>query len=266
MSDEVNQIVPYRSHWLLYGDSGSGKSTSAATFPAPQLVMAWDPIGKEYPYKKYWLAQPGTSLVVERNVEYIIDEQKRVLCQIEHLSEDDPRKPQTYSRFMTRMDSFGKEMDEWRTGTLIIDSVTAMELCARKWAQYALNPSTKEPRQWYSASTEMLEEMLMMRLGALDMNVVVICHIDEHKNEVNGEIVRNPAAPGRLSKRLASGFAEQYRQYVMRDAKTGERIHAWQTHNDGQWNCATQLELPDPCEPTYQAIEPAMRVAKAEGR
>lgn len=247
-----------KSHWLLYGDSGSGKSTSAATFPTPQLVLSFDPYGKEQPYKQRHLTS-GRRLETVVNaagvpIEYVVTAEDAVVCQIEHYIDEDPRKPSAYSKFMTRMDTFKAEFDSWKDGTIILDSVTFMELAARKWAQYALNPTTKEPRQWFASSTDMLEEMLMLRFGSLKMHVVVVAHVDEDKDEVNGEIVRHPSAPGRMRKRSPAGFSELYHQYVQRDDK-GNRVHLWQTRNDGRWNCSTQFaQTPDPCEPTFEAL------------
>lgn len=46
-----NGQTPYTSlHVLLYGDYGSGKSTFAATWPKPMLVLCFDPPGKDLPY------------------------------------------------------------------------------------------------------------------------------------------------------------------------------------------------------------------------
>lgn len=246
---------PKTGHFLIYGDSGAGKSTSAATFPTPQLVFSWDPYGKEQPYKKRWLAEGGRIEVGTTpdgiEVEYVLDAQGTLQVQIEHFIDADPRKPSVYSAFLKRMDQFGKdELQEWKNGTVIVDSVTFMELAARKWAQYQLNANSKEPRQWYASSTEMLEEMLMIRFGRLVMNVVVVAHIDEDKDEINGEIIRNPSMPGRMRKRSPAGYSEVYRQYVVRDDK-GRRVHLWQTRNDGRWNCSTQWEVPDPCVPAW---------------
>lgn len=247
-----------KGHFLLYGDSGSGKSTSAASFPTPQLVLSFDPYGKEQPYKKEHLTK-GRRIETVTNaagipIEYILTKDDVVVCQIEHYIDEDPRKPAVYSKFMTRMDTFKSEYEGWRDGTIILDSVTFMELAARKWAQYTLNPTTKEPRQWFASSTDMLEEMLMLRFGSLKMHVVVVAHVDEDKDEVNGEIIRNPSAPGRMRKRSPAGFSELYHQYVTRDEQ-GNRRHLWQTRNDGRWNCSTQFETtPDPCVPRFEAL------------
>lgn len=41
---------PFAVHCLVYGDSGAGKSTFAATFPKPMLVFLFDPPDKARPY------------------------------------------------------------------------------------------------------------------------------------------------------------------------------------------------------------------------
>jgi len=37
-------------HVVVMGDPGARKSTFAATFPKPMLVLNFDPMGKETPY------------------------------------------------------------------------------------------------------------------------------------------------------------------------------------------------------------------------
>jgi len=153
---------------------------------------------------------------------------------------------------------FRLEYDRWRT--CVVDSATFMELAARKRHEKILNPMVKfakgtDTRQWFAGGTDDLEEMLIMRLGALPMNVVVVCHIDERRNEVSGEILRGPFAPGRLSKRglLCAAFQEQYHSFTYRD-DNGRRVYALQTMNDGQWAATTQIMAPDPCYPHYLSL------------
>jgi hypothetical protein len=256
-------------HTLIYGDSGAGKSTAASTYPYPQLVFMFDPYGKELPYKKA-LLRAGAVMHQQVNqfgtpVEYLVMHdaeagQDVLKCQIEHYIDTDPRKPIAFERFLQRLDVFDKELPQWQTGTLILDSITFAELSARKWSQYKLNPNSKEPRQWFAASTDMLEEMVMIRLGSMPMRVVVIAHIDEDKDEVHGEIVRNPSAPGRLRKRSPAGYSELYRQYVMRDQKTAARQYLWQTRSGWGYNCNTQLDgLSDPCLAEYASVEAVLK-------
>lgn len=253
-------------HIVDYGDSGAGKSTFAATMPKPAIVMSWDPFGKEMPYLKR-----GQVVDVEPDqwgtpIRRVLSPKGKLLFQIEYYLDSEPTEPEAYSRFLKRMVLFQDEYGTWRT--LICDSLTFMEIAARKWHQYKLNPipgakagkggvTTRgegfDTRKWFAGSTDLLEEMVLGRLGSLPMNVVVCCHIDEEKDEVHGTFVRNPKAPGRMRRSISAGYSECYRVYVTRDEE-GNRLHLLQTQSDRLWNAATQIDAPDPCEPEYTAL------------
>lgn len=152
-------------------------------------------------------------------------------------------------------------MAPWQT--VVIDSVTFMEMSARKWDQFVLNPRSEDGRQWYGASTEMLEQMLMMRLSGLQINVVILCHVDHEKDEANGTFLRVPMAPGRLRGKLASAYSEYYRLHV---DKSGE--HMIQTKSDNIWSATTRIGAPNQCPNRYSqlwanwhgSIKPALHV------
>lgn len=233
-------------HTLVYGDSGSGKSTFAATFPKPMLVFSFDPRGKEIPYLTH-----GATVDDGHNTNVVEKDTGKLLTRVERYG--DPGTDWTaYSRFQERMATFAVEYPMWRT--VVIDSVTYMELAARKQQQYILNPSSRDPRQWYGGSTEQLEEMLMIRFGSLPMNVVVVAHIDEDKDEVHGTYVRNPSAPGRMRKRMASGFPEFYRAYCQFVGENNERVFRLQTVTSKLYQASSQIHAPDDCTPHYENL------------
>ncbi len=181
-----------------------------------------------------------------------------VTIRMEYYHDVDPANPTAYERFLYRMAMFDKEAHQWPV--VVVESGTFMELAARKREEKVINPMEKfgkgtDTRQWFSGSTDALEEMLIMRLGSLPMNVIVVTHIDERRNEISGEILRGPFAPGRLSKRglLCAAYQEQYHTFAGR-GEDGKRFYALQTVNDGMWAATTQIEAPDPCFPTYDAI------------
>ena len=239
-------------HLLLYGDSGAGKSTSAATFPTPQLIFSFDPVGKELPY----LRRAGSRIDDEAVdgtpfTEILATKTGKALVRVEHYIDSDPQAPEAYVRFLQRITTLSDTALVYRT--VVIDSVTFMELAARKLYQYKLNRNAKDPRQWWGASTDTLEEVLMFRFGSVRTNVVVIAHCDEDKDDVHGFYLRNARAPGRLRKSLPSAYSEFYRAFVKRD-EAGEREYLWQTRSDNLWNAATQVGAPDPCVPHYSAI------------
>lgn len=241
-------------HCLLYGDSGSGKSTLASTFPKPLLVWSWDPWGKETPYLNR--GDAGDVQVADvtgtpyRDV--VSRKTGKLLIRVESYLDADFKQPEAFHRFLTRMTRFQHEYADW--ATVVFDSVTFAELTARKWHQYALNPSAKDGRQWFGGSTDLIEEMLMGRLAALPMNVVVCAHVDEDKDELHGTFVRTPKMPGqRLRKGVMAAFSEVYRTFITKDEQ-GQRVHRLQTRGDNLWAASTQIDAPDPCEPDYKSL------------
>lgn len=247
-------MVPYPIlHVLGYGESGSGKSTFAATFPKPMIVFCFDAYGKDVVYRKRGRTTP--EYVDELGVVHqdVVNDAGELLIAIEYFHDEDPEQPGAYERFLKRMNRFdANERAHYRTA--VLDSVTSMELCARKMYQHKILKLSKEPRQWYAGATERLEEMLCSRFGSFrDLNVLVLAHIDQDKDELYGTFVRTPSAPGRLRSRLAAFYPEMYRANVTRDGKNLR--YSLQTRSDMMYVAfSMEAEAPDPCEPRYSAL------------
>ena len=186
------------------------------------------------------------------------------LVRVEYYHDLDPMRPDAFERYMYRMGTFQKEYKLWKT--VVLDSLTFTELAARNREMHVLNPypgqgspyakgSQFDTRQWHAGSTTAVEGAVITRFSGLPMNVVVCAHVHERQNELNGEILRGPWAPGRLSSRglLCAAFQEQYHAYTYQTDK-GVRGYAISTENDGQWASTTQLKAPNPCYPDYEAL------------
>lgn len=163
------------------------------------------------------------------------------IIRIEHYQEEDAQAPTAWMRFEGRWARFKAEREVARWASVVTDSLTSKDLSARKYHQYVLNPDTKHPIQWYGGAKDLLEESDYIAFGALRCDVALCAHIDEEKDEVSGEFVRNPAAPGKLSKRLPAGYAEMYRTFARR-VGADRREYVIQTANDGKYNASTQLD------------------------
>ncbi len=185
---------------------------------------------------------------------------------IEYYHDLQPELPNAFEKFMYRLSLFQNEYELYKDGTVVLDSLTFTELAARNREMYVLNrfegggsPYARgagfDTRQWHAGATTALEGVAITRFSGLPMNVVVCAHVHERQNELNGEILRGPFAPGRLSKRgmLCAAFMEQYRAYTLRDDQ-GKRQFALQTENDGGWAATSQLGAPNPCYPDYEAL------------
>lgn len=253
-------------HALIYGETGSGKSTFACTWPKPMLVLLFDPMGKHFPYIK-----GGKTTEIQT---YGIGDRITIPYQdvvypdgpvrIEFYHDLDIDNPTSFTNYRARMAAFQNEMGNWKT--LVTDSITFMELSARKLDEKVLNPLPPgtsryskgvkfDARQWYGASTDALEEMLCVRYAGLPMNVVVIAHTNKKKELNEGKSTQGAFAPGRLYERsmLSASFQEQYRCYTM-TGENGERIHYVQTQNRDGFVATTQIDAHDPSWPEYDNL------------
>ncbi len=263
----MQQAIEYPPiHTMLYSDTGIGKSSMARTWPKPMLVFHFDPFGKDWPYRKDEQGNllPDSGLLsypvaVERgavNIQYRDVQDPQGVIRLEYYH-DDPENPSAINTFRFRLAMLHNEYAQWKT--IVTDSITFMELVARKWEEKVMNPLEKfakgqDTRQWFAGSTDTIEELVVMRYASLPMNVVICCHIDERRNERSGEILRGPFAPGRLSKRgeLSAAFQEQYHLYTLRTEQGMER--RVQTENDGDWVATTQIGAPNHCFPHYLSL------------
>jgi len=256
-------------HAMTYADTGVGKSTFAATFPKPMLVFFFDPHGKDWPYRKdeQGNALPDGGLQTypimagqsEAMIQYRDVQHPQGVVRIEYYHNDDIENPSAINTFRFRLAMLHQEYANWQT--IVTDSITFMELSARKWEEKTMNPMTKfakgtDTRQWFAGSTDTIEELVIMRYASLPMNVVICCHINERRNEHSGEILRGPFAPGRLSSRgeLSAAFQEQYHLYTARNPEDGQLVRYLQTENDGEWVATTQIGAPNNCYPHYLSL------------
>lgn len=61
---------------------------------------------------------------------------------------------------------------------MVIDSLTNVGRAALQWAK-AVNPSSKDPRQWYKAAQDVVEDLIAnLTSKSFKTNVIVITHID----------------------------------------------------------------------------------------
>lgn len=247
-------------HGIVYCDPMGGKSTMLATLAkedGPICVWCFDGRGKDMPYWKVGRPQRVGETKLPKDEwgtpyrEVWYPERDEVMVRIEYYQDPIIESPEAYSRFIDRLSHAQKELHLYRG--FVLDSVTSTSLLGRKWSQYELQDTAKDPRKWYAEATDLLEEVLMAQLPAMPCHVGVACHIARTKVEAEGTMVRTPLAPGRLAAAMASQWPEMYRIYVDHD-KGGNKRRYLQTDSDEKWQAGTQMGLPDPCKPTFKAI------------
>ena len=88
--------------------------------------------------------------------------------------------PQAFTKALALLDKWsdGSNPSEWGPDTvLVLDSLTFFSDAAFNWAR-SMNPSCKDPRQWYGTAQDAVEHTLAKLTSAsFKTNVVVISHV-----------------------------------------------------------------------------------------
>lgn len=238
---------------LVQGESGSGKSTFAATFPNPSWVVMFDPWGKHFPYVE------GFDEVQEEENYIALSNKGELQRIIEFFVDQDSTNPSAYLNFQAALAEKYREIENWAGGTFIFDSLTMAEYSARKLGEHKMIRRGKsgelDGRQPYAFSKERLEEVFLGGVTSLrGINVVLLTHIDEDKDEADGRMVYNPSAPGKLRKLLPSTWGEFYRAHIVYNNTTRSVAYALQTQPSDRYNACTRIGAPNPCAPRYSAL------------
>lgn len=257
-------------HLLLYGDSGSGKTTFAATFAAlaqaigkPMLVLALDPPGKMAPYREVGIVRPVSDAEfsiyyrdAEIMAEDICDENGKLLIRVEYYLDPDPENPVAANQLEARLTGFEHQATEW--STVVFDSMTYFMHGSLRRA--AKNNPTKAGQiidlTWYSQLKADVERTLKSQAVWWLTNVVAIFHTNQEKAEFADTLVRGILATGKLPSELPPGFDEIYRVKLVMGQKSGEDYRrVLQTRHDTIW-AATSVtaKAPNPCEPHFENI------------
>lgn len=253
-------------HVLLYGYSGVGKDTLAAQFPGDRLVLFLDGQGgNEFPYmvgasdvsdmQSYELGVDayGQKIMVEYQD---ITASDGKLTRIEYYSSESANAPTISDTLEMRMSLVKEEQDDW--GTLILSSLSAVNLEAMYMEQFVKNPITsngkEDPRQWRGGATDYLERLIFGQRYLHKMNVVYIAHTALKDNGTTGEVLRTVSLPGRLATQSGNYFGEFWRLYIKTNHENGLRERWLQLDGDGRYQAKSHLMTESPCRPTWDAI------------
>lgn len=274
---------------LLYGESGTGKSTFAATYfdaavvdGRPMLVVAFDPPSKMSPYKDHplirdvvpvqdptfaeWYASIGLQ------AEDLIGPEGQLLCRIEYYVDPDANNPVAADLVETRFADFYAQASSWYG--VVFDSMTFYQLASIRRAQKRMNFSIDkmfakgegiDMRQWYGIGKMDIDRLIRHQMLWWPTNGIAIHHTGESadKGEFGDANVRGIATIGKLLTELPPGFDEMYRVKLnmkerVRDAagrETEDYKRMLQTRHDNLW-AATSVtaKAPNPCDPHYLAL------------
>lgn len=183
--------TPETANFLLYGETGAGKSTGAATAPGPIMwINAEGPGALAYPRKV--ARERGTQIYEARILR--TESPRPILRQvIEHVREGTEPKVQTVV-----VDTVAKVRDG-----LIRDMV---------------QPGAKNTIQQFGEVAKVLEEFVTM-MRDLPVNLVLLCH--EEISDAEGERIVQPLIGGALTAKIPADMDIMAYCGAVRDEETG---------------------------------------------
>jgi len=162
---------------LFIGNSGAGKTGALAS-----LVEAG-----------YELKIIDMDKGLDALIHHVSAINPKLLDKIEYVSFRDPIKmtaqgakvvgaPKAYVHAMAALEKWPEDDSDpatWGSDTiLVVDSMTNVGRAAFQWAK-AANPTSKDPRQWYSAAQNLIEDLIAnLTSDSFQTNVIVISHVE----------------------------------------------------------------------------------------
>lgn len=186
---------------IIYGDSGTGKTSIASTCRTPVLVHSFDPGGSK-------VLRP----FVEKG-DVIVDSS---------FEAEDAKNPTAFEAWDKEYHRLKKEKVFEELGTYVIDSLTtlsnaAMNLVLKKAGRTAGVPQQNDYMPQMTLLRNALHDIL-----SLPCDILLICHTDVNKDEISGKIYRNIMVTGKLSTQIPLMFDEQYYACTKETSKGSE--------------------------------------------
>jgi hypothetical protein len=224
--------VSVNSEWLKVmsvGESGTGKSTLAASFPTPGFVFDFGNEilsyrGKDFDYEQYDVSSQG------------------------------------WGKYEKDFITIRKAVEEGKYQTVIVDNLSAMtDVCMEKAMQLDPKRSATNGPLWnvHYGMVKNLMEGRLRQLINLQCNLVLICHLDTLKDEDGAIIGVEPSLTGKLSSDVPAYFDEVYYHSTRKEG--GETIWLVQTvpigRNHGRSRASGRERLlPDTITNDYNEI------------
>ena len=256
--------------FLIVGEYKTGKTISAATFPKPMLYLAFD---RNIVSISTLKDKSGSPFIKDQDqIEYITmykDEPADLCFSSERTGSNTPKKrPKHVQAGMEVITKYNKLIG--RDGsiftrsplpkTLVIDSITKLFYLWKECILYDNQIMTLRIQD-YATLEQVLYGMffpsLQCLLSAGVENIVLIAHTEVEKDEESGKTYEHPVGPSRnMGRQYPKEVEEVYRQVI------SQGKYQWRTKKSGLLISGSCLNLPDPIEATYQAIEQYIPIKK----
>lgn len=215
-----------RVTFLIYGDTGTGKTRSLITAPGRVLLDSFDPEGTKT-IKNYIATKefPDRKIIADTRWET-----------------EDPFNPAVYLKWAAEYDRRKKTgfFNHFRGGTYALDSGTT-------WTSAIMGRELKRagrtggpPQQNdYLPVMQITENIIKDMAANLPCTLIFICHEDVSKDEATGKMRIAPLLIGKSQMRIPLLFSEIYAAQSKETAKGTE--YSFLTRNTGMYKARTRI-------------------------
>ena len=218
-----------RFHGLVISEKGGGKTTLAATMPAPVYIFSFDPNGL---------------VSVRKQIE-----EGRVIPDTRY-EVDSISEPRAYVEFEQNFNRMGQQKMFEKMGSVVIDTMTTLTRTAiwqimKKEGRTPPGMTVKSDdakhnmriQDWGTALNLFI--MLSRSLSTLPCHTLMLGHVGREKDEAMQTFVQTIALPGQASDQVPIHTPEVYLLKVTNSPKGLERKLL--TQNDGEFKLASRL-------------------------
>lgn len=206
---------------LLTGDSGSGKSGALASLvKAGYKLRILDTDNGLDPLKTFVMRECPTLV---GNVEFRTLRDKRKTTGAGVVIDG---KPSAWINMMKMLDTWkyddvdlGRPSDWGPDAIVVLDSLSFAADAAFDWAQ-SMNPTAKDPRQWFYTAQQQVESMLaLLSSDGFQANVIVSSHV----RYSTGDDGRNKGYPNAIGSALGPTIPRYFNHWAQCENKAGKR-------------------------------------------
>lgn len=160
---------------IYIGDSGTGKTGSLASLVAAGYQLRILDLDNGVDILAKYIRRDCPEKI--KNVEYETRRDKYKITPSGAMIEGQPKAFVDAMSLLTKWPDGSKPSDWGENTILVLDSLSALGKAALEWAK-GMNPTAKDPRQWYATGQKAIEDVLSNLTGeSFNTNVIVISHV-----------------------------------------------------------------------------------------